>query len=174
MRSGDTAARNRLAARYLSTLRRWAHGRIPPYARDLADTDDLVQVAVLRALEKVETFEPRREGAFLAYLRRILLNQIRDQIRRAAARPRREELDERVEASEESPLERAIGSDILKAYETALSKLPEEQREAVMLRIELGYTFPEIAEAIGSPSPNAVRMMITRALVRMSERMDGR
>ena len=58
----------------------------------MVDTDDLVQVAVLRALNKVGRFEPHREGAFLAYLRRILLNAVRDEIRRVARRPGMEDL----------------------------------------------------------------------------------
>src|SRR5262245_46623761 len=83
VRAGDTEARERLVARHLPLLRGWAHRRLPPGARALADTEDLVQITFIRALKQVEAFEPRHEGAFLAYLRQILLNAIRDEIRRA-------------------------------------------------------------------------------------------
>lgn len=75
-RAGDEIARDRLLARYLPILRRWAHGRLPSYARQLADTDDLVQVSLLRAFNHMGSFEPRREGAFLLYLRRILWDPV--------------------------------------------------------------------------------------------------
>ncbi|MEO6461823.1 MAG: hypothetical protein ABIP29_01995, partial [Candidatus Eisenbacteria bacterium] len=52
-RAGDTAARDRLFQRFLPLLRRWAHGRLPASARPLADTDDLVQVSLVRALNHV-------------------------------------------------------------------------------------------------------------------------
>lgn len=44
VRRGDPGARERLASRYLQVLHRLAHGRLPSRARDLLDTDDLVQV----------------------------------------------------------------------------------------------------------------------------------
>jgi hypothetical protein len=42
-RAGDQEALERLFARHLKPLQRWARGRLPKWARDLADTDDLVQ-----------------------------------------------------------------------------------------------------------------------------------
>ena len=171
VRTGDAGARNRLAQRYLASLRRIAHGRVPPRVRGLLDTDDLVQVTLLRAFQHIETFEPRGEGAFLAYLRRILVNQIRDQVRRASRRPVGSELDDDVPSLDPSPLEEAIGRDQLELYEAALATLSETQREAVILRIELGFTYPQIAAALGQSSPNAARMLITRALVRMGHLM---
>jgi len=38
--------------------------RLPRYARDLVEADDLVQISLLRALDQVKSFEPRLEGAF--------------------------------------------------------------------------------------------------------------
>lgn len=171
VRHGDRAARERLAIRYLQILHRLAHGRLPQRARDLVDTDDLVQVTLVRALDHVEEFEPRHEGAFLAYMRRILLNQIRDEIRRVGRRPVRSELESDPPAADRSPLEAAIGRETVERYEAVLSQLKEEQREAIILRLELGFTYQQIAEALGSDSPNAVRMMVARALVRLGEQL---
>jgi RNA polymerase sigma-70 factor (ECF subfamily) len=173
VRHGDRPARERLAARYLQVLRRLAHGRLPLRARDLVDTDDLVQVTLIRALDHVEEFEPRHEGAFLAYMRRILLNQIRDEIRRVSRRPARSELEGDPPAQDPSPLEDAIGRETVERYEAILDQLKEEQREAIILRLELGFTYQQIAEALGRDSPNAVRMMVTRALVRLGEQLGG-
>ena len=172
IRAGSSNARERLVCRYLDPLRRWARGRLPAGARDLTDTDDLVQVTLLRALDRVEQFEYRKEGAFLAYLRRILQNRIRDEARRVARRPDREDLPEELPAAEPSPLEHAIGQEALERYERALASLEPDQQEAVILRIELGRTYPEISAALGSPSSNAARMKVSRALVRLAEVMD--
>ncbi len=173
VREGDAAARDRLVVRYLATLRRWAHGRLPRWARDVADTDDLVQNTLLRALDQVRSFEPRREGAFLSYLRRILLNQVKDEIRRVTRRPDRDELTEGVPDPQASPLVEAIGAEALERYEAALAMLTEEQQQAVVLRIELGYTHEQVAEALGSPSVDAARMLVARGLVRLTEAMDA-
>jgi RNA polymerase sigma-70 factor (ECF subfamily) len=135
------------------------------------DTDDLVQVTLEKALHKIEGFEPRREGSFLAYLRQILLNQIKDECRRASHRPAQDALREDVPDGGRSPLEEAIGTEAQEAYERALSGLPEDQQEAVVLRIELGFTYQQVADAIGSPTANAARMMISRALVKLAEEM---
>lgn len=77
VREGDAGARDRLCGQYLPILMRWAHGRLPPVARDLAETADLVQVTLVKALNAVDRFQPRHEGAFLAYLRTALLNVVR-------------------------------------------------------------------------------------------------
>ena len=157
--------------RYLPALRRWAHGRLPARARHLADTDDIVQITLLRTLKKVKEFEPKREGAFFAYLRRALQNQIRDQLRAAKRRPGNELEVEPIDA-QASPLEVAIGRDRLRSYEEALAQLNPQQQEAVFLRVELGADYAEVADALGSPTPNAARMVIARALVRLAEEMN--
>lgn len=171
VRSGDAPARERLVARYLPILRRWAHGRLPGYARDLSDTDDLVQVTLMRALDRVAEFEPQREGAFFAYLRQILMNSVRDEIRRVSRRPAQEEWSD--ETSIAAAIPGAVSAEEMITYEAALSKLPEIQKEAVILRVEFGFSYAEIASATGSPSANAARMMVTRALVQLAELMEG-
>jgi RNA polymerase sigma-70 factor (ECF subfamily) len=171
-RGGDADARERLAARFLPVLQRWAHGRLPPAGRGAVDTDDLVQVALLKALDHVDTFVPEREGAFLAYLRRILLNQLRDELRRA--RPGRVGVNEELPDRAPSPVEEVIGRQVVERYEEALQTLEERQREAVILRLEFGYSHDEVAEAVGCPSGNAARMLVSRALLRLAELLDGR
>ena len=171
VRDGDEEARGRLVVRYLALLKRWAHGRVPPRARCFADTDDLVQTTLMRALGAVQHFEPRREGAFLAYLRQILLNQLRTAVQRADAGPPLRSLPESLEGARPSPREEAIGCEAIEAYEAALACLTEDQRQAVVLRIEMGLSFQEVAEATESPSADAARMLVARGLARLSERM---
>jgi len=171
VRQGNVAARERLVSRYLGPLERWAHGRLPSSARDLAETSDLVQVTLLKALNQVGTFEPRHEGAFLAYLRRILWNEIRGEIRRVGRRPKRQPLSDDLVDGARSPLDQAIGREAVLAYEKALSELDEEEREGIILRFEFGFTHREVAVALGRSSPDAARMLVTRAVMRLSEKM---
>ena len=172
-RAGDERARDRLLARYLPLLRRWAHGRLPAGARQLSDTDDLVQISLVRALSHMGTFEPAHEGAFLVYLRRIFLNAMRDEIRRAHGGRRSAELDPDLPDARPTALEEAMGRETFDAYEAGLALLGEDQREAVVLRLEFGMKYEEIAEATGRASANAARMMVSRAILRLAEVMDG-
>jgi RNA polymerase sigma-70 factor (ECF subfamily) len=174
IRAGNPAARDRLLARIYKPLLRFAHGRTPTRARDLTDTEDLVQVAMLRALDHIEEFDSRREGAFLAYLRMILLNLVRDEARRVRRGPEREELPEEWPADGPSPLEEAVGREAMERYDAALDRLTKEQKEAVILRVELGYTYAQIAEAMELASTDSARMMVTRAIARLGKLMRPR
>ncbi len=171
VRQGDVAAREVLVGRYLPLLRGIAHGRLPAGARGMIDTDDLVQNTLQRALKHLDGFEPRWEGAFLVYLRRGIINQVRDEIRRARRRPGLDEADGNLRSLGPSPLDELIGRDLMERYDAALEELNEKQREAVILRLEMGYSYAEIAEALGDGTANGVRMMIARALKQIATRM---
>jgi len=170
-RAGDAAALNVLMGRYLPRLRRWASGRLPRWARDVADTQDLVQDVVLQTFKNIETFEPRNEGALQAYLRQSIVNRIRDELRRTGRRPAAAELDVRMPDDGASPLEEAIGREALDRYERALMQLREQDREAIIARVELDCSNEEIAVALGKPSANAARMAVERALLRLADAM---
>ena len=173
IRGGDETARDRLAARYLPMLRRWAHGRLPPSTRDLTDTDDLVQVTLLRVLRQIGRFEYGGAGSFLAYLRSTLLNLLRNEIRRASRRGEPMELDDDLRDDEgASPIEQAIGREQLARYEAALEALPERSRELVIMRLEFDMTYADIAHETHS-SPDAVRMAIRRAIVALAQSLSG-
>ena len=172
-RSGDTPAGQRLFARLLPVLRRWARHRFPARLRDARDTEDLVQDVLLRAFRRIDQFENRGEGAFLAYLRQILLNAVKDEARRAGRRPGVPlPLDETMSDGAPSVVERAIGADKLQRFEDALATLPEEQQQAIILRVEFGYSHAQIAEALGKPSMDAARVMVARALAELARRID--
>jgi len=71
----------------------------------------------------------------------------------------------------ESPLEQAIGREAVECYELALQRLTAEEREAIIARVEMGFSFEELAEALGKPTPDAARKTAHRALVRLAEEM---
>ena len=171
VRDGDDRALDQLIARYLPELTRWASGRLPHWARHAVDTDDLVQESLVQVFQKLDTFEYRGEGALLAYLRQAVLNRIRNQIRWADRRPRVEDLGRDLHAQDLSPLEAAIGAESVERYEAALERLTQAEREALIGRLELGLTYPELARALGKPSADAARMAVARAMVRLGEEM---
>jgi RNA polymerase sigma factor (sigma-70 family) len=173
VRSGDDRARERLLARMLPPLRAWAHRRLPCRARDLAETDDLVQVTLVRVLRHLDGFDHRGEGALLAYLRQVLLNAVRDEVRRTARREPKEALREVHPDPAPSQLEELVGRETLERYEAALQRLGAEQREAVILKVEMGYSNAEIAEALGRPSADAARVFTARAIAQLAEAMRG-
>jgi RNA polymerase sigma-70 factor (ECF subfamily) len=170
-RGGDRDACDEVFRRYLPRLRRWASGRLPRWARDVADTHDLVQETLLQTFRNLDRFEPRGELALQAYLRQALMNRVREELRRFARRPSREPIDERLAGNGESPLQAAIGVETMERYERALERLPEGDREVIVARVELGYDYKELATALGRPSVDAARKACERALVRLAVEM---
>src|SRR5262245_57693028 len=174
VRQGDRKALNTLLERHLPRLRRWASGRLPRQARDSVDTDDLVQETVVSTLKRIESLEYQREGALQAYMRQALMNRIRDRIRGAHRRPTAVSLDDQMPGGEISPLDEAIGHQAVERYEAALQSLDAADREAIVGRLELGWDYTELAQALGKPSPDAARMAVSRAMLRLAERMKDR
>jgi RNA polymerase sigma-70 factor (ECF subfamily) len=170
-KDGDRAALEVLMARYAPRLERWASGRLPPYARSLLDTVDLVQETLMRVVDGLDGVEVRGPGGFQAYVRQAVLNRIRDQIRWIRRRPGPDEIPESVEDPLPSPLEVAIGADVLERYERALEQLPEDAQRLLHLRIELDFDYVEIAAMTDRPSSDAARMAVRRALKSLAENM---
>lgn len=171
-RAGDPSALDALFARCLPPLRRWARGRLPAGARGVLETQDLVQDTVLNALQHLDHFESRHQGALQAYLRQAVLNRIRDEARRLARRPAPTELNEAQPSPDASPLDIAVGREGVERYEAALQRLRPADREAIVGRIELQYDYEELAVLLSKPSANAARVAVTRALARLVEQMD--
>src|SRR5579864_8957498 len=156
---GDATALNALFARYLRPLQRWTSGRLPAWARDAADTHDLVQDTLFNVFKRIGSFEPRREGAFLAYLRQAVMKRIRNELRRSAAQPGT------------APFDDVLALETCERYEAALGRLSVAEREAVIGRVELGASYDTLAATLGKPSPDAARVAVARALVHLSKEM---
>lgn len=171
IRIGESAAKQALYERCLPLLRRWAHGRLPHYARDIADTDDLVQVTLLRALNRLDQFNPDGSGSFLAYLRQILLNEVRGELRKRQVRGDKIDIDALPLLDDSaSVVEQLVGEQRMQSYESALATLDREQQALIVMRLEFGMSYQEIAIETAS-SPDAVRMRVTRALKSVASRI---
>jgi RNA polymerase sigma-70 factor, ECF subfamily len=170
-KGGNSQALDRLLERCVPALRRWAHGRLPLTARSLNDTADIVQDTVMSAMRHLEAFESRHQGALQAYLRRAVMNRIRDVIRQHKRRPEISGLSEGIEDEATSPLESAIGAENLERYELALERLKAPDREAIIGRLEMLYSYEELATVLNRRTAAAARMAVTRAMKRLAVEM---
>jgi RNA polymerase sigma-70 factor (ECF subfamily) len=170
-RDGDTDALNTLFTRYDARIRRWAHGRLPQAARGLLETQDLTQETLQRVFDHLETFEPRHPGAFRDYVWTTLWNCIRDIARKHQRRGPTDPLDDDIPGYLPSPLEVSMGREVMNRYDAALLKLRAEDREAIIVRVELGLPYEEVASALGKPTAAAAHMAVSRALVRLAKEM---
>jgi len=139
------------------------------------DTDDLVQEAVGNAFRRMDKFEPRRKRAIRSYLRQSIRNRILDEVRRAG----------KVEVSvptghsgtwvapETSPLERAISAENIQRYRQALKRLEPDDQELIVGRVDLDYSYDQLALATSRPSRDAARVAVRRALLRLAQEMDA-
>ena len=170
-RDGDEEARNELCARYLPRLRRWAHGRLPLWAREHLDTEDIVQDTLMQSVRQIGAFTPQHERAFCAYVSQALRNRLRDAVRRAMSRPSGHSLSPDQPAPDPSPLEQALGGQMLARYDAALQRLRETDRELIVARVELGLDYGEIAGLLDKASLSAARVAVSRALLRLASEM---
>ena len=106
VKAGDRDALDRLFARHAAPLRRWATGRLPRWARQLSDTDDLVQDALVQTFKKNPRTSSHAEWARCqGYLRQAVLNRLRDELRRRARMPEMAEMTAVEIESGDSPLD---------------------------------------------------------------------
>jgi RNA polymerase sigma-70 factor (ECF subfamily) len=170
-KGGNQEALDRLFQRCIPALRRWAHGRLPQSARGMLETSDVVQDAVISAMRRLEAFESRHQGALLAYLREAVMNRIRDVIRQHHRRPANTALPDDLKDEATSALERVIGAEDMARYDAALQRLKASDREAIVGRLEMQYSYEELATALDKPTPDAARVAVTRAMKRLAEEM---
>ena len=167
---GNWAAAQALVARVTPSVRRWARGRVPPHVRQHANTEDVVQDAVLNLLKGIKRVRYRSVGELQAYLRTSVVNRIRDLMRGTRRRGIPLELGEALRDGAPSPLETAIMRQELSAFLAALQRLRPADRQVIIWRIEIGYSVDEIAERLGK-SKGAAAMTVSRAMARLASEL---
>jgi len=166
IRGGDETARTALVARIEPLLKRFAKGRLPSVLRHDQDTVDLLQVTWLKVVDRLEFIECQGPGALFAYLRTVLVNTLRESLRRFGREPDRAD----AAAMDDLPADGSSVEDWL-AWQQMLAGLDEELRLLLIMRFEFGMSFVEIAEELGTTS-DAVRMKVNRAIHRFAEAAD--
>lgn len=171
---GDRSALSSLLGRHVPILRRWAHGRLPQWARAFGDTADLVQDAVLNTLRRLDHFEARGEKALQGYLRLAVQNRIVDILRRPEVRAGTGEITgDEPDHTLPSPLALAITAQEQERYRTCLASLKPDDQALIVGRLELGYSYEQLALVTVRSSPDAARVAFRRALARLAEKMTG-
>ena len=174
---GEPAAGRRLAARYEPRLRRLVDAKLPLDVRQRFETQELVQEIFARALSAAPTFEDRGAGSLWAWMRGIS-RHVLHATWRANARLKEPQLD--LDDSRAHPPDRAESA--LARLErdengrlalAAIARLEKRDRQAVLLRLELGLSFKAIARALGFASEDAARMATQRALARVARELGG-
>ena len=148
----------------IPALRRYAWALL----RDRNAADDLVQDTLLRALDRVGTANPG--GDQRAWLFTIMHNLNISHWRRARVRAdiavERMDADAAVPATQQASMEM---HDVLRG----LDKLPEEQRQILLLVAVEGMSYGEVAKILGLPL-GTVMSRLSRARDRLGDFMDGR
>ena len=166
-RDGDRDAAVVLLERAVPAVRRWARGRLPAMARAEANTEDVVQDALLRTLPRISRFRHDTVGSLQAFLRTVVMNRVRDLIRKSKRHGMTIAVDAEPLADDEpSPLELAIRQQDVERFLAALQHLTPSDRQLIIWRIELGWSVDEIALRLGKNKP-AARMGVRRALERL-------
>lgn len=127
--------------------------RLRRFARALtghpADADDIVQIAVERALMRLDQFQPgtRLDAWLLTIVRNAWLDEMRSRKRRGLVFADAE-LGERIgDAGAEAVYAKLEVDEVRKAMQS----LPDEQREAVVLVCVEGLAYREAADVLGVP-----------------------
>lgn len=168
IRDGDSAALDALLVRVLPRLRRWAHGRLPRSARGMLDTGDIVLIVAAKAARQFAGLDVRRSAHLNAYLRQAISNEIASRWRTVDFDRRDTTVGDSLPDDHTSPLDRLLGNERIARFESALARLDEADRTAIVLRFELGYSFEQIATALGKPSVGAARVAVHRAVKRLT------
>ncbi len=170
---GESGAVSALFQRLLPSLARWAHGRLPAWARARMDTGDLVQDALMATFRRLPRIEPRRKKAIRSYLKQSIRNKIRDEMRRAGKVETSENADVVPVAQDPSPLDHVVSLQNTDRYRCALRRLSPGDQELITGRIQLDYSYDQLALATGKASPDAARVAVRRALLRLAEELDA-
>ena len=178
-KEGDEAAVNQLCSVYGERVRRIIRLRLDQKLRPKLDSVDIVQDALILALDGLKDFTYKNEGDFLRWLSKIAENRLRDIFDKYHADKRdvhREIPFKKEGRSTEggpvgaagpmrttTPSVIACKKEAMDRLEKALDQLKPEYREIIVLKKIEGLSHAEIVERLGKNS-GAVRMLLARAM----------
>lgn len=165
---GDRAAAGDLLARLRPLLLAYCRARLGPDNGSYGSADDVAQEVCIAVLTALPRFTDQGKP-FLAFAYRIAANKIADAYRSAArsAVDPVEDVPDRPDHSE-GPEDYVMAADSVERLSVLLSRLPEQQREVLVLRVAVGLPAEEVGRMMGLTTV-AVRVMQHRALLRLRE-----
>lgn len=186
--AGDAATLGQLLEHFRRYLALLARVQIGQRLQGKVDASDVVQETFLEAHRHFPQFRGRSEGELVGWLRQILAarlanlcrhylgtqgrdvrleREIEEGLDRSAA-----QLDRGLVAPQPSPSRQAVQREQAVLLAEALSQLPEDYRDVLVLRHLEGLTFPEVARRLGR-SEDSVSKLWMRGLARLRQVMGG-
>ena len=151
-----------LIANEIPRLRRYARALV----RNQETADDLVQDTLVRALSKIHLWQPGTD--LRAWLFTLMHNQYVNFVRRAVREGSQTSLDAAIELGHQANQQTSL---TLRDLQNALDKLPDEQRQVVLLIGLEGMRYEEVAEILDVPV-GTIRSRLSRAREALREMMD--
>lgn len=186
IRAGEQAAQNEILEKYRPYLKMLAQSNVDTWVQAKTDASDIVQESMIDACRGVQNFAGNTEAEWLAWLKKIVSNNLHDMVRHYKGAAKRDVSRERSwevsSAGQSGKFERApmeqeprpsqivMQSEREEHLAYAIGQLDESYREVIRLRNLQRLPFDEIAEQMGR-SRSAVQMLWTRAMVKLSEEM---
>ncbi len=173
--AGDTAALSDLLREHGPRVR--ALLSIDPRWQSVLDVDDVLQVSYMEAFLQIASFVPGGDGAFVAWLRRIAENNLRDAIRALEAQkrpppavqmrpPSADEsavaLLEQLGVTQTTPSRAVAAGEVRSVLDDALARMPQDYARVIRTYDLEGRAIGDVAAQLGR-SPGAVHMLRARA-----------
>jgi RNA polymerase sigma-70 factor (ECF subfamily) len=163
-----------------------AQRELDPALRAKGGASDLVQETFLDAQRGFHRFRGDSEAELLAWLRRLLLNNLtsfarlyRDTSKRELAREVALDRDDSARLRSDdltmewpTPSRQMMQKEQSEAIRSALDRLPDDYRKVLLMRYQEERSFEEIGQAMGR-SANAVRKLWLRAIKRLQHESEG-
>ena len=163
-RGGDQHAAAALVARHADALARFAVA----HSRE-TEIEELVQDTFVRAFGAIDSF--RGDSSFRTWLitieRRLILDR-----QRAARRTASAELSEESVATQFDTLDMLLARETGEQLRQALNGLTPTQREVLLLRVNQGLSYRDIAKVVGT-TEGAARVHYHNAVRTIKERLHG-
>jgi RNA polymerase sigma-70 factor (ECF subfamily) len=171
--SGDRAALQEVLQTIRPIVLRYCRGKIGSAERSGLSADDVAQEVCLAAITALPRYKDQGRP-FLAFVYGIAAHKVADAFR-AMGRNHSDATDSLPDRASPGPgpEQLALDSDAAARMDRLLATLPEKQREIVLLRVVVGLSAEETAEAVGS-TPGAVRVAQHRALTKLKAELVGR
>lgn len=185
---GDAAALEELLLMHCDAVADHIRPKLAGPLQTLVSVEDILQETFFRAFQQIERFEAKSDHSFLAWLKTIAESRIVDAIKHQKRKKRGGDM-QRVDAAQGvnhttvadlmavlaedevgSPSKIVANDEACRAMQVAIASLPDDQREAVMLRYFRQQSLEETGKALGR-SPDAVRGLLRRAKVSLRQTM---
>jgi len=182
-KQGDKSALNQLYRAYVERVRWMVRFNMSKELRAKLESMDLVQDALIHALQGLEDFTYKNEGDFVRWLSKIAQNALRDNLDRLRADKRDIRKEVALGGYGPTTCGRRLGAPVpvdhttpsvimskredLAKLENALDMLKPEYREVIVLTKIEGLSYGEIGDRLGK-SADAVRMLVSRAMAALT------